>query len=63
MNYEKSANLLSPTNISILHTRGMKDSTLVDSKYWPILQNIMFITLDPIIKDELAPEFVKGAFI
>ncbi len=47
----------------ILHTRGMKDGTLVDSKYWLILQNIMSITLDPIIKDELAPEFVKGAFI
>ncbi len=61
--YEKSANLLSPTNIPILHTQAMKDGTLVDSKYWIILENIMFITLDPIIKDERAPEFVKGAFI
>ena len=41
----------------------MKDGTLVDSEYWLILENIMFITLDPIIKDELAAEFVKGAFI
>ncbi len=47
----------------ILHTRGMKDGTLVDSEHWLMLENIMFITLDPIIKDELAPEFVKGAFI
>jgi len=58
--YEKSANLLSPANIQLLHTQGMKDGTLVDSKYWLISENIRFTTLDPINKYELGVEIGEG---
>jgi len=58
--YEKSANLLSPTNIQLLHTQGMKDGTLVDRKYWLISENIRFTTLDPINMDELEAEICEG---
>ena len=58
--YEKSANLLSPTNIQLLHTQGMKDGTLVDSKYWASSENIRFTTLDPINMYELEIEIGEG---
>ncbi len=58
--YEKSANLLSPTNIQLLHTQGMKDGTLVDREHWLISENIRFITLDPINKHELGVEIGEG---
>lgn len=58
--YEKSANLLSPTNIPLLHTQGMKDGTLVDSKYCASSENIRFTTLDPINKYDLEAEIGEG---
>ena len=38
----------------------MKDGTLVDSKYSASSENVRFITLDPINKDDTARENGEG---
>jgi len=62
-NYEKSANLLSPTNIKLLHTQGMKDSALVDRRYWISSESFGFTTFDPINMVELRAEISEGHLV